>query len=168
MRRTLLVYIFLSALACHAAEDPFIGKWTLNASKTKYPKSVPLPKSMSITMEPAGGQGSGIHYRSEISFQDGKFPSGKTSAGAVLISDYTADYSGTPVVVVTNGGVTTPVSLKRLSERTVVATYARENIVLATSTRVVSKDGQTMTVTTISKDKSGKNVTTVGVYQKVQ
>ena len=55
-------------------------------------------------------------------------------------------------------------ALKRVDTRTVEATYQRYQKTVATSTRVLSKNGKTMTVTTVSKDKPGKIVANVGVY----
>jgi hypothetical protein len=120
--------------------------------RSEYPDGS-CPKSMFIEMEAAG---SGIRYRSETSLPDGRF----------LRSQYTADYNGSPVIVMGTHGMMLPVSLKRVDFRTVVATYKRGFIVVATSRRVVSEDGREMTVTTTSKDASGKTVTTVGVYAK--
>jgi len=59
-----------------------------------------------------------------------------------------------------------PVSLKRIDRNTVEASYLRGRQVVATSRRVVSKDGRTMTITTTSPDKDGKTVTNVGVYER--
>ena len=38
--------------------------------------------------------------------------------------------------------------------------------IIATSRRVVSRDGRKMTIATNSPDQSGKNILTVGVYEK--
>jgi hypothetical protein len=59
-----------------------------------------------------------------------------------------------------------PVSLKQLDSNTVVASYTRALQAVATSRRVVSKDGRLMTITTTSRDRSGKSVTSIGVYEK--
>jgi hypothetical protein len=59
-----------------------------------------------------------------------------------------------------------PVSLQQVDSNTVVATYSRALQVVATSRRVVSRDGRFMTITTTSRDRSGKNITNVGVYKK--
>lgn len=61
-----------------------------------------------------------------------------------------------------------PVSLKRIDANTVEAHYMKSLEVVATSRRVVSKDGRVMTVTTTSKDKAGVSVTNVGVYEKAR
>jgi hypothetical protein len=50
----------------------------------------------------------------------------------------------------------------------VVATYKRGGQTIATSRRVVSKDGRKMTITTNSPDISGKNVLSIGVYEKAK
>jgi hypothetical protein len=70
--------------------------------------------------------------------------------------------------VMGSGGLLLPVSLKRLDANTVVATYKRGGQVVAISRRVVSKDGRKMTITTNSPDQLGKNVRSIGVYEKAK
>jgi hypothetical protein len=108
---------------------------------------------MVIRMEPAGD---GVHYRSETTYAN----------GASSSSQYTADYAGAESIVTGSIGLMTPVSLRRLDSRTVQASYVRALKPVATSRRVVSKDGRIMTITTTSEDKDGNVVTTVGVYEK--
>jgi hypothetical protein len=134
--------------------DPFAGTWKLNVQKSRYPRGL-CPKSMVIVMEPAGD---GVHYRSETAYANGN----TTSA------EYTADYKGKEAIVMGYTGLLLPVSLKRLDAYTVVANYKRGVQVVARSRRVVSRDGHMMTITTTSPDKSGKDVTSVGVYDKVE
>ncbi len=156
MRKSLAaLLLLLIALPCvQAAGDPFWGAWVMDVKKSKYPPGVPLPKAMRVTMEAPPDGSEGVHYKSEIEYQDGK----KSE------TEYTNDYTGVARVVVTNRGFTTPVALERPDLNTVVATYARGKDVLATSRRVVSKDGRTMTITTTSNDKSNKRVVTIGHY----
>lgn len=132
--------------------DPFAGTWMLNAQKSRYPRGA-CPKRMVIVMETAG---EGVRYRSETSYAN----------GSSTRAEYIADYSGKEAIVMGSAGLLLPVSLKRPDANTVVARYSRGLQVVATSRRVVSKDGRTMTITTISPDKSGKNVTSIGVYEK--
>ncbi|MBZ5504726.1 MAG: hypothetical protein LAO78_04475 [Acidobacteriia bacterium] len=132
--------------------DPFTGTWKLSVQKSRYPRGL-CPKSMVIVMEPAGD---GVHYRSETTYANGN----TTSA------DYTADYKGKEAIVMGYTGLLLPVSLKRLDAHTVVANYKRGSAVVARSRRVVSGDGRVMTITTTSPDKSGKEVTSIGVYDK--
>lgn len=134
------------------ATDPFVGKWTLNVQKSKYPPGT-CPKHMVIEIEPAGH---GIRYHSETTSANGSFTS----------SDYTADYNGKQAIVMGAHGMLLPVSLKRTSSNTVVASYTKSLQIVATSRRVVSQDGRVMTVTTTSRDQSGKAVTAVGIYER--
>lgn len=132
--------------------DPFVGTWKLNPQKSRYPRGA-CPKRMVIVMEPAG---EGVRYHSETTYADGNSSR----------SEYTADYSGKEAIVVGPAGLLLPVSLKRLDADTVVASYMRGMQVVATSRRVVSRDGRVMTITTTSPDKSGKKVITIGVYER--
>jgi hypothetical protein len=134
------------------ASDPFTGKWTLDVKKSSYASGT-CPKSMVIDMETVDR---GIRYYSETTYHNG------SSSHA----QYTADYNGTQVLVVGDYGMLLPVSLQQVNSNTVVATYSRALQVVATSRRVVSRDGRFMTITTTSRDRSGKNVTNVGVYEK--
>jgi hypothetical protein len=132
--------------------DPFVGTWKLNPQKSRYPHGA-CPKRMVIVMEAAGER---VRYHSETTYADGNSSR----------SEYTADYSGKEAIVVGSTGLLLPVSLKRVDAGTVVASYMRGLQVVATSRRVVSRDGRLMTITTTSRDKSGKNVTAIGVYEK--
>lgn len=150
----LLVSAVAQAFAAGAPghDDPFVGTWKLNPQKSRYPHGA-CPKRMVIVMEPAG---EGVRYRSETTY----------AGGNSSRSEYTADYSGKEAIVVGSAGLLLPVSLKRVDADTVVASYMRGLQVVATSRRVVSKDGRQMTITTTSPDKTGKKITTIGVYEK--
>lgn len=132
--------------------DPFAGTWQLNPQKSRYAGAT-CPKRMVIVMACAGN---GVRYQSETTYADGHGSR----------SEYSANYDGKEAIVIGSAGLLLPVSLKRLDADTVVASYMRGMQVVATSRRVVSRDGQLMTITTISPDKSGKKTTTIGVYEK--
>jgi hypothetical protein len=151
VRYLLIAAIFgISNFAC--AADPFVGQWTMNVKKSRYASGT-CPKSMMINMDAVDR---GIRYYSETIYPDGR-------AGH---SRYSANYNGTQVIVMGDHGMLLPVSLKQLDSNTVVASYTSALQVVATSRRVVSKDGRLMTITTTSRDRSGKSVTTIGVYEK--
>ncbi|HKV77886.1 MAG TPA: hypothetical protein VJP02_07095 [Candidatus Sulfotelmatobacter sp.] len=142
----------LLATAMASATDPFVGRWVLNARLSKYPSGT-CPRRMMIEMESAGD---GVHYRSDATYAN----------GVTAHSEYTADYNGKQSLVMGNRGLLLPVSLRRSNSRLVLASYTKGLQVVATSRRTVSKDGQRMTITTISKDKTGADVISVGVYEK--
>jgi hypothetical protein len=145
--------LLLMPLALHAA-DPFLGKWSLDVKRSKYPAGG-CPIRMIVEMSSAG---QGVHYHSE-----------SISANGNLVSaDYTADYDEKSVMVMGARGMLLPVSLKRAGPRVVIATYESGFRVMATSRRVVSADGSLMTITTTSQDRAGKPVTNVGVYTRIK
>src|SRR5262249_18937711 len=146
------VILLLAPAMASDVTDPFVGKWVLNPGLSKFPSGT-CPKRMVIEMESAG---KGVHYRSDAIYAN----------GATAHSEYTADYNGTQSLVMGNHGILLPVSLKRSSPRLVLASYLKGLRVVATSRRVVSKDGQRMTILTMAKDRTGVDVMTVGVYEK--
>lgn len=150
--RFLLLSAALSISAVLGANDPFAGRWQLNVQQSSYLPGT-CPARMVIEMETVGD---GIRYRSETTYTNGR-----TSQ-----SQYSADYSGREAIVTGNNGLLAPVSLKRLGPNVVVASYKRGFLVLATSRRVVSNDGQTMTITTTSTDRDGKVITSIGIYDR--
>ena len=125
---------------------------SMSVARSKYPAGT-CTTSMIIEMRPAG---QGISYRSDSTFKN----------GSAAHAQYTADYDGKQVIVMSAHGLLLPVSLKRIRPRTVEATYIRGMQVVATSRREVSLDGRRMTITTVSKDLSGKTVKAIGVYEK--
>jgi len=146
------VILLLATQMASAFTDPFVGRYVLNPSLSKYPSGT-CPRRMVIEIESAGD---GVHYRSDATYAN----------GVRAHSEYTADYNGKQSLVVGNHGMLLPVSLKRSNSRLVLASYTKGLQVVASSRRVVSKDGRRMTITTISKDRTGADVMTVGVYEK--
>jgi hypothetical protein len=149
--RFLIVAVLMVSTALWAS-DPFVGKWTLNIQRSKYPPGT-CPKRMVIEMQPAGHC---VRYHSETTLAN----------GSSTYSDYTADYNGKQAIVMGAHGMRLPVSLKRANSNTVVASYTKSLQVVATSRRVVSQDGRIMTITTTSQDRSGKPVSSVGIYER--
>jgi hypothetical protein len=156
MKRLLAYFLFAAFVASAAIPpaDPFVGTWTMNVRKSKYPAG-DVPKRMVIRMD---AENDGIRYRSETTDVNGRSST----------AEYVADYSGREAVVKGGVGLLLPVSLKHVDRYTVEASYSRGFQVVATSRRVVSKDGRVMTITTTSKDKNGKSITNIGVYERTR
>jgi hypothetical protein len=153
--KTLLSFSLTTALLvanASATTDPFLGQWKLDVQRSHYPAGT-CPKEMVIEMADVK---QGIHYHSHTIY----------AGGRTAQAEYVADYKGKQAAVMGTRGFLLPVTLKRLDARTVVASYSRGQQVVATSRRVLSGDGRLMTITTKSRDQSGKNVITVGVYEK--
>jgi hypothetical protein len=151
LRSILMAALFLSAGMLHAA-DPFLGKWTLDIKRSKYPATY-CPARMTIEMTPAPN---GVHYHSATHLTN----------GSSFSADYIARYDDHPTMVMGAKGVLLPVALHRESANVVIAKYVSGLETRATSRRIVSADGNTMTVTTTSRDGSGNEFTNIGVYKK--
>jgi hypothetical protein len=142
----------LFAFTAAAGADLFLGTWTLNLHKSKYPPQT-LPKRMTIEMK---AEGDGVRYHSET----------VAANGQTSTAEYVAAYDDKEAMVRGSVGLLLPVSLKRVDPNTVEASYMRGFQVVATSRRVVSKDGRMMTITTTSKDKDGNSITNIGIYDR--
>ncbi len=100
----------------------------------------------------------GIRYHSETTFSNGRRS----------VTEYIANYDERLTTVQQDSGVSAPVSLKRIDANTVEAQYERGFRTIATSKRVVSGDGKTMTITTVETPKEGKTNTNVSVFHRIQ
>jgi len=149
MKKTCLIVVLFFAGSLAHADDPFAGVWVMKASASKYTGE--RPKVMRIVMESTPG---GVHYRSETTHANDR----------ITIAEYSADYEGSLALVTGTGGVLPPVMLKRVDANTVKASYLRGLQVVATSTRVLSRHGDVMTITTTSNNSEGHVVTNIGVY----
>jgi hypothetical protein len=150
MAGLLAVLLPLSPIEAAENANPFAGIWNMSVARSRYPAGG-LPQSMTIHLEPSGN---GEHYRSEAKLEN----------GTVSVVEYKAQYDERPVSVAGANGMMPPIALKRVDANTVVATYARPNELVATSRRVLSANGRTMTITTVSKGSDGNEITIVGVY----
>ena|SRR5579859_4010899 len=147
-----ILLVMTLAPSVRASDDPFVGKWVLSVQRSEYPAGS-CPARMVIEMETVGR---GVRYKSDAVYANGK----------TAHAEYTAEYDGNQAIVVGGRGLLLPVSLKRLDAHTVIASYTRALQVVATSRRVISADKRFMTITTVSKDQSGKSVTTIGVFER--
>jgi type II secretory pathway predicted ATPase ExeA len=132
-------------------EDAFCGTWVMDVAASWYATG-DLPQAMTIEIDTANGH---EHYRSRTVRRNQQ----------VATAEYTADYDGRLAMVVGDSGMLTPVALKRVSANTIEATYQRAFQTIARSTRVVSADALSMTITTTISGEP-QNTVNVGVYKR--
>jgi hypothetical protein len=133
------------------ASNPRLGTWKLNVEKSKYNPG-PAPQSVTMKVEAAG---EGEKATTE----------GVNAAGTATKTEYTAQYDGKDYPMTGSQNADT-VSLKRIDARTMERTDKKGDKVVLTSTRVVSEDGKTMTVTTKGTNAQGQAVNNVTVWEK--
>jgi hypothetical protein len=133
------------------ANDPRIGTWKMNASKSKFNPGPP-PQSLTVIVESAA---KGEKVTADIGNADG------TRTTTV----YTANFDGKNYPL-TGSPTADTVSLKRVDSRTTERTDKKGDKVITTLRRVVSRDGKTMTVTTKGTNAEGQAVNNVIVFDK--
>jgi hypothetical protein len=114
-----------------AKDDPFIGRWVLDRAKSEFSGAVPERRVTIFELTPAG-----IKHITETVIANG-------STDRV---EYTAKYDEKDVPI--SNSFLWQVSLKRTDPRTIVRSGKVMGKVVETSTRTVSADGQTLTITT--------------------
>jgi hypothetical protein len=133
------------------ATDPASGTWELNLAKSKFSPGPP-PKSQTRTYEVTGAD---VKYSLK----------GIDAAGKPTLVQYSAKYDGKDYPV-TGSQDFDAISLKRVDAATAQATLKKGGKAIQTSTRVVSKDGKTLTLSTTGKDAKGQAVNNVSVFDK--
>ncbi len=157
MRTFLSTIIFgtaLAALGGHVAAqtaDPLIGTWELNIAKSKY-NSGPAPKSETRRYVVVGQD---IKATSKGVDADGKPTSGQ----------WTVNYDAKDRPV-TGRPDLDALSLKRIDAFTTEFTQKKAGKVVATGTRVISKDGKVMTITTKGTNAKGQAFNDVEVFDR--
>jgi hypothetical protein len=152
--RAALMAVLCTTFGAHFAAqgaDPLIGTWELNLAKSKFNPG-PAPKGESRTYVMAGQE---IKATSK----------GVDAAGKPTAASWTVNYDGKDRPLMGNSDADM-LSLKRIDAFSGEFTQKRGGKVVLTGTRVISKDGKTMTITTKGTDAAGHTVNDVEVFDK--
>ena len=114
------------------ADDLLSGTWELDTAASKFDPG-PVRKTDIRVYKVDGNV---IHMTGKVVFADGKS----------ITADYTGAYDGKDYPVAGNPKVGT-IAQVRVDEYTAKTTTKRDGKITATSMRVISKDGKTMTIT---------------------
>jgi hypothetical protein len=133
------------------ASDPLTGKWELNLAKSKF-TNVPAPKSETRTYEVTGQQDKMIAERI-------------TADGKPVTYQYTAnldskDYSQT------GHPLHDTISLTPVDALTTNCTHKKAGKVVGGGTRVISKDGKTMTISFNGTNPKGEPMEVIFIFDK--
>ena len=143
--------VVTSSLSSFAQTDAFIGTWKLNLAKSKFSPGPPL-KSDTLTYE-AVGQGVKATVK------------GSDAEGKPLDFQYTANYDGKDYPVTGNPDWDAT-SLKRIDAYKSESTHKKAGKVVGTITRVVAKDGKTLTITETGVNAKGEKISNTLVFEK--
>ena len=133
------------------ADNPIIGTWELNVGKSTYGAGNPPKKDMRTFT----ADGDGYKY----------FSTGTAADGTPFVRTYTAHYDGKDYPT-TGQPDAESIAIKRIDRFTTETIQKRGGKVVITSTRVVSKDGKSFTLTSKGINAAGKEFTNVLVFDK--
>jgi hypothetical protein len=134
-----------------AQSDPLLGTWKLNLAQSEYSPG-PAPQSSTMHYEPAG-EG----FKDTVTGLDAQ---GRPST-RVFMMIYDGQFHPTTGVTGYDESAFT-----RIDDYTVVYVRRLRGKVVATGTRVMSRDGKTLTFTGIGVTESGQRTDTVVVMEK--
>jgi hypothetical protein len=135
-----------------AADDPLVGTWKLNVSKSKYTPG-PAPQEETRVYE---AQAEGINVTVRTIEADGH-------TATIHIS---ANYDGKDYPVTGSSDYDVITKLTKISERVAEATLMHGSRLIATAKREVSPDGKTMTITYKTPQDQEHPINNQAVYDK--
>lgn len=149
----IVVLVLVGSSAVQAQNDPLVGTWKLNVTKSKYEPG-PAPKSLTRTVE---AQGDGVKYAFE----------GVAADGTPLAYGFSVHFDGkaNPVTGSMPAGADA-ISAKRVDANHYVATLKKGGKEIGTSHVTVSKDGKVTTVDATGTTATGAKSHDVQVYDK--
>jgi hypothetical protein len=151
--KTLVVFLavwFAAGTLCFAADDPNMGTWKVNESKSKFTPGT--FRNNTVTYEMAGEKVKVI-----ADGVDGK--------GNAVHSEWTGAYDGKDYPVTGNPNEDMR-SYRKANDRTVEFTSKKDGKVVVTGKVVVAADGKSRTVTTNGMTADGKKFKNKGVFDK--
>ena len=131
------------------AQNPHIGTWKLNETKSHIPSG--LPKYATVVYE---AQGDSVKIT-----QDG------TRDDKAVHSEWTGKFDGKDYPV-TGDPRTDSRSYTKVNDRTLTVTVKKDGKVVNSARAVVSADGKTRTANLSGTDSAGKKITGTAVYDK--
>ena len=149
---TVVLAMLIASVGLSAADDPLLGTWKLNLSKSKYNPGPP-PRGRVLKVEPAGSNGFKL-------INDGVLANGeKTHVEETFIQDG-KDH---PLHDSPNADAQVNKQIDAYTTETINKKGGKTVQVLR---RVVSKDGRTMTITIKGTTASGAPLDDVRVFDK--
>jgi len=145
-----MILVLALATVSRAADNPFVGTWKLNLTKSYYTQRVPKTETWKIEAQENG----------QKDIFDGVDAYGK--AYHVVASP---KYDGRDYPVTGNPALDT-VSLKKIDAKTIESLTKKGGKEVERGRIVLSRDGKTITSTDKGKDSSGKDYTNITVYDK--
>lgn len=141
-----------AAIGSAQAADPASGVWELNVAKSTFVPAAHAPKSQTRSYEIEGDRETARH-------------TGVDAQGNPTLNEFTVVYDGRnyPLKGYADWDA---IAMKRIDAYRTAFTQSRDGKVTLAGTRIVSKDGKTMTITAKGTTAKGEPVDDVIVLEK--
>ncbi|HYR74862.1 MAG TPA: hypothetical protein VEM96_03380 [Pyrinomonadaceae bacterium] len=146
----LTLAVFFAGVVVYAAADPNMGTWKLNEAKSKFGPGA--SKNNTVVIEAAGDM-----IKVTVDGTDG--------SGNPAHNEWTGKFDG-KYYAVTGNPTSDTRSYRKINSRTWALAEKKGAKVGVTGRITVSRDGKTRTVTTTTKNASGKIIHNTAVYDK--
>ena len=143
--------VFFASTALAQSSNPHLGTWKLNLAKSRFD---PGPAPSSDTRDFVVWDTDGVKHTVTTVRVD----------GTTSVTGYSAHYDGKDYKF--TGPTADTVSLRRVDANTLETTLKFGGRVVQMSESVVSKDGQTRTVTVTGTDAQGRKINNVMFFDK--
>ena len=150
LKRLTALCLFSTALI--AADNPFLGTWKLNLTKSKGTPGT-LSKEETVVFEAAGKQ-----IKRTVT--------GVDSDGTPVNMSGTIPWDGKEHKIDEPKGPPILVAVKSVNDHTIAVTVKADGKVVSSGQVVVSKDGKTMTASMKGQDPKGRPLDNVEVFDK--
>ena len=151
--------------------DPIIGTWVLNVAKSKFsPGPAPQSDSCTYVMEGQATKVTSKGASEPMTYMTVRQEIKGTSTlvdveGKTTTREWTIVYDGKERPVTGDPDVDT-LALKRIDALTTAFTQKRAGRVVITGTRMISRDGKVMTISTEGINAKGQRINDVSVFEK--
>jgi hypothetical protein len=145
-----LTLCLLAGALCYAATDVNMGTWKLNESKSKF--AAGAPKNNTVMYEATGDD-----IKVTVDGVDG--------SGAATHNEWTGKFDGKDYPLTGDPSADSR-SYKKVNDRTLQLDNKKDGKVVTTGKIVVTADGKSRTITTMTTLADGKKMKNVAVYDK--
>ena len=157
MKKTLLlmaISLFVLSAAAQAQQDPFVGTWKQNMSKSTYNPGPPPAQGNSTKIE-------AVPNGLKVSTSN---PASATAPAST--NEWTAYYDGKDYPMKDTSNTYDAITLKKTPPRSLEVISKKGGKVMRTSQWSVSADGKTLTRTAKTTNAQGQTTSSTSVYDK--
>jgi len=154
MLQTLVLFLVISAETVFAAQNPFVGTWKLNPSKSRFGDEA-RGSQVVVIQEIRGGEREALQSKSDIRYDDGR----------TVHTEWTTTLDGETGPLRGDAHYDS-ISVKKIDDFTLEVTSMKEKTIGRVSKWTISNGGKTMTRTQKVTSPGAKPVDNIILFEK--